>query len=305
MMADLSLGKKNSHYRSHKRAILTRNIFVYIFLTVISIIWLIPFVYLVFQSLSSIYSPSNFMPFLPTEENIANGYPVWTFDNYINLFTNDNYPFWRWYLNTFIISLVTMIIQTILVLGTSYALSRLRFKGRQGIMRLILVLGMFPGFLSTIIIYFTLQLFHLESNIFSLILIYIASSAMQYYIAKGFFDTIPKSLDEAAMIDGANKNTIFFKIIMPLSKPIIVYTLLISFTAPWGDFMTASYIAGGNPSMMTVAVGLQQMITLTQRVQMFPTFCAGGVVVAIPIMALFFWLQKYYVEGITGGAVKG
>ena len=128
---------------------------------------------------------------------------------------------------------------------------------------------------------------------------------MQYYIAKGFFDTIPKSLDEAAMIDGANKNTIFFKIIMPLSKPIIVYTLLISFTAPWGDFMTASYIAGGNPSMMTVAVGLQQMITLTQRVQMFPTFCAGGVVVAIPIMALFFWLQKYYVEGITGGAVKG
>lgn len=304
-MSNFNTSIKKNKYRSHKRAIRTRNAVIYFFLIVISIIWLIPFVYLIFQSLSSLYSPNNFMPYLPTEENIQAGYPVWTYENYVKLFTDPNYPFWRWYLNTFIIAFVTMIIQTVIVLGTSYALSRLRFTGRQGIMKLVLVLGMFPGFLSTIIIYFTLQLINLDSNIFSLILIYIASSAMQYYIAKGFFDTIPKSLDEAAMIDGANKNTIFFKIIMPLSKPIVVYTMLISFTSPWGDFMTASLIAGGNPSSMTVAVGLRQMITLTQRIALFPTFCAGGVVVAIPIMILFFFLQKYYVEGITGGAVKG
>ena len=173
-------------------------------------------------------------------------------------------------------------------------------------MKLILILGMFPGFLSMIIIYFILKLFGLSGNIYSLILIYIGGSAMQYYIAKGFFDTVPRSLDEAAMIDGANKNTIFFRVIMPLSKPIVVYTLLITFTAPWGDFMMPSYLAQGNDAARTVAVGMQKMITtLENRAEYFPVFCAGGVVVSIPIMALFFWLQKYYVEGIIGGAVKG
>ena len=193
-----------------------------------------------------------------------------------------------------------------MVLGTSYAFSRLRFSLRKPLMKLILILGMFPGFLSMIIIYFILKLFGLSGNIYSLILIYIGGSAMQYYIAKGFFDTVPRSLDEAAMIDGANKNTIFFRVIMPLSKPIVVYTLLITFTAPWGDFMMPSYLAQGNDAARTVAVGMQKMITtLENRAEYFPVFCAGGVVVSIPIMALFFWLQKYYVEGITGGAVKG
>ena len=84
---------------------------------------------------------------------------------------------------------------------------------------------------------------------------------MGYYIAKGYFDTVPKSLDEAAMIDGANKNTVFFKIILPLSKPIVVYTFLMAFVGPWGDYMQASYLAQGNPNMFNVAVGLQQMIS--------------------------------------------
>jgi arabinogalactan oligomer/maltooligosaccharide transport system permease protein len=156
-----------------------------------------------------------------------------------------------------------------------------------------------------IIIYFILKLIHLETNIYSLILINVAGSAMSYYIAKGFFDTVPKSLDEAAMIDGANKNTIFFRVIMPLSKPIVVYTLLLSFTGPWGDFMMASYLSLGRNNSMTVAVGLQQMLSLAEKQTYFGVFCAGGVLVAVPIMILFFWLQRYYVEGITGGAVKG
>ena len=209
-------------------------------------------------------------------------------------------------MNTLIISAVSCIIETVMVLGTSYAFSRLRFQMRKPLMKLILLLGMFPGFLSMLIIYFILKLIGLGGNVFSLILIYIGGSAMQYYIAKGFFDTIPKSLDEAAMIDGANKNTIFFKVIMPLSKPIIVYTLLITFTAPWGDFMLPSYLAGGTDTARTVAVGMQKMITtLETKAEYFTVFCAGGVFVSIPIMILFFWLQKYYVEGITGGAVKG
>lgn len=297
---------KQKHYSSHKRKIATRNFFVYFFLILLSIIWLVPFVYLLGQSFSSSYNPSVFIPYLPTKENIDLQRNVLTFDNYIRLFTDTKYHFGEWYLNTLIIALISSIIETILILGTSYAFSRLRFKARKPLMKLILILGMFPGFLSMMIIYFTLKLIGLNGNIYSLILIYIGGSAMQYYIAKGFFDTLPRSLDEAAMIDGASKNTIFFKVIMPLSKPIIVYTFLITFSAPWGDFMMASMLAGGNSSMMTVAVGLRNMITtLTDTQAYFPVFCAGGVVVSIPIMILFFFLQKYYVEGITGGAVKG
>ena len=297
--------KAKAHYRSHKRALHIRNFLIYTLLVIISIIWLIPFVYLIFQSLSSTYAPSYFMPYLNTPENIAAGYPIWTGANYVTLFTDTNYAFGRWYLNSLVIAIVSCAIETVMVLGTSYALSRLRFRLRKPIMKLMLILGMFPGFLSMIIIYFILKLMNLTGNIFSLILIYCAGSAMQYYIAKGFFDTIPRSLDEAAMIDGADKNTVFFKAVMPLSKPIVVYTILITFTSPWGDFMMASYLAQGKNELMTVAVGLQQMLSLANKTTYFGTFCAGGVFVAVPIMVLFFWLQKYYVEGITGGAVKG
>lgn len=296
--------KKN--YRSHKRAITTRNVVVYVFLIILSIVWLIPFAYLFFQSFSSLYSNHYFIPFIPSQERIDGGYPVWTFNNYIKLFTSEYYHFGAWYRNTLIIALVSCILETILVLGTSYAFSRLRFTLRKPLMKLILILGMFPGFLGMVIIYFVLKLIGLNGNIYSLILIYIGGSAMQYYIAKGFFDTIPKSLDEAAMIDGANKNTIFFKVIMPLSKPIIVYTLLITFTAPWGDFMMPSYLSANDDTARTVAVGMQKMITtLETKTEYFTVFCAGAVVVSLPIMALFFWLQRYYVEGVTGGAVKG
>ncbi len=297
---------EKTHYRSHKRRITTRNIVIYLFLILLSIIWLVPFVYLLGQSFASTYNPSVFFPYLPTQENIDAGRSVFTFQNYVTLFTDNVYTFRVWYRNTFIIALISSVIETILILGTSYAFSRLRFKARKPLMKLILILGMFPGFLSMIIIYFILKLIGLNTSIYSLVLIYIGGSAMQYYIAKGFFDTLPRALDEAAMIDGANKNTIFFKVIMPLSKPIVVYTFLITFVAPWGDFMMASILAGGNQSMWTVAVGLRTMITtLTDQQKYFPVFCAGGVVTSIPIMALFFWLQKYYVEGVTGGAVKG
>jgi arabinogalactan oligomer/maltooligosaccharide transport system permease protein len=300
-MTALTQANARKGYRSHKRAVVTRNVIIYIFLIIMSVIWLIPFLYLIGQSFASSYAPSYFFPV----QNPAAGQPGWTFNNYVRLFTDKTMPFWKWYLNTLAIAIITTVVETVMVLGTSYAFSRLRFKLRKPLMKLILVLGMFPSFLSMIIIYFILKLGGLQQSIYSLILIYVASSAMQYYIAKGFFDTIPKSLDEAAMIDGANKNTIFFKVIMPLSKPIVVYTALIAFTAPWGDFMMASYLAGGNTSMMTVAVGMQTMLGISYISSYFNVFCAGGVFISIPIVALFFWLQKYYVEGITGGAVKG
>ncbi len=280
-----------SSMRTRKNIRLTLS---YVILIIISIFWLIPFIYLLAQSFS--VDTMNYSVFFPDE---------WTFNNYVLLFTDPAKPFWKWWLNTFIVAGVTCIIQTLITLATSYAFSRLRFKSRRFIMKTFLIIGMFPSFLTMIINYFLLDLIGLNNSIFGLVVIYCASSAMSYYIAKGFFDTVPKSLDEAAMIDGANKNTIFFKIILPLSKPIVVYTVLMAFTGPWGDFMMASYIAQGNNDLMNVAVGLQNLAQVGEVSKYFSRFCAGGVVTSIPIMILFFWLQRYYVEGVTGGAVKG
>lgn len=288
------------HFASKRFAEKSQRALIYAILTIISIVWLFPFVYLVFQSFIKTPSSSQFIP------STGN----WTFDNYKNLASSTS-PFFNWWLNNFIIAFFTAAIQTVLVLMTAYALSRLRFTGRQALMKLILILGMFPGFLGMLVIYFVLKLLGLNTSVFSLILVYTASSAMSYYIAKGFFDTIPKSLDEAVLIDGGSKNTVFWQIILPLSKPIIIYTILVSFTGPWGDFMFGNFIriAGGlQARQYTVAVGLQMLASNEIRgtgATDYGTFCAGAVLVSIPITALFFWLQRYYVEGIAGGAVKG
>lgn len=269
---------------------------IYIILTILSIVWLLPFVYLIIQSFAVKYETSAIIP------------SAWTLNNYKTLLVDPVYPFWRWYLNTLIIALVVSVLNTVLTLISAYAFSRLQFKTRKGYMKIILIIGMFPGFLGMIVTYYILKNVGLSTGVpglFGLVLVYISGCVANYYIAKGFFDTISKSLDEAAMIDGANKNTIFWKVIMPLSKPIIVYTILLAFTAPWGDYMFASVMAGGKTELFNVAVGLQQMMSKADGTTYFPVFCAAGVVVSIPIMILFFMLQSYYVEGVTGGAVKG
>ena len=138
-----------------------------------------------------------------------------------------------------------------------------------------------------------------------LIIVYCASSGMGYYVSKGFFDTIPKSLDEAARVDGATRWQVFYKVIMPLSKPIVIYTILMGFMAPWGDFMLASYLIHQNSAGMNVAVGMFEWLSKTMVNSHYTMFCAAGVVVAIPVTTVFLCLQKYYVEGVTGGAVKG
>ncbi|MDE7168497.1 MAG: sugar ABC transporter permease [Clostridia bacterium] len=268
---------------------------IYTILILISLVWLIPFFLIVILSLRGEAAGMSAGYIFPKE---------WSFKNYITLFTETQ--FLRWYGNTLLVSLVVTIFQTIIVLMTSYALSRLRFKMRKPLMNLMLILGMFPGFLSMTAVYFILDSMHF-TNVIGLILVYSASSAMQYYICKGFFDTIPKSLDEAARIDGASRHTVFFKIILPLAKPIIIYTILTAFIAPWGEYMFSSLIVGtGSMDNYTVAVGMWKWLENPQlRTAYFPVFCAAAVIVSIPITALFIWLQRYYVEGVTGGSVKG
>ena len=270
------------------------NTAAHLVLTLISIIWLIPFVCIVLQSfrMESTWQVGYVLP------------EQWGLGNYEKLFTTD---FPRWYLNTLVMALFTAVFQTVIVLCMSYTLSRFRFKGRTGLMRFMLILGLFPGMLTMIILYRVLKDLGMTqaNSVPGLILVYIASSGMGYYVSKGFFDTIPKSLDEAARIDGATRFQVLKKIILPLSKPIVIYTVLTAFMGPWGDFVFARYISFGTSAGMNVAVGLYNWLNRDQIANSYTMFCAGGVLVALPVTALFLWLQKYYVEGVTGGAVKG
>ncbi len=273
------------------------NTFVYILLIAMVIIWLFPFVAILLESFETATTGTT-KYIIPKK---------WGFDNYVALFNNTERSFGRWFLNTTIMGIFVAVFQTIFVLAMSYVLSRMRFKGRKALMNLMLILGMFPGFLTLILLYKVLSDFGLtgENSIWGLIIVYVASSGMGYYVSKGFFDTIPKSLDEAARVDGATRAQVFFKITLPMAKPIVIYTILMGFMAPWGDFILASYIAHAVDKGMNVAVGLKNMITLTNIATNYRQFCAGGVIVALPVTLLFMFLQKYYVEGVTGGAVKG
>ena len=270
------------------------NTAIHALLIIMSVIWLIPFICIVLQSFR-------------VESTGPVGYVVprqWGVGNYTKLFQTD---FPKWYMNTFIAALVTAVLQTVIVLCMSYTLSRFRFKMRQPLMRFMLILGMFPGMLSMIILYRILKDLGLtQANaVPGLILVYVASSGMGYYVSKGFFDTIPMSLDEAARVDGATRAQVLYKIILPLSKPIVIYTVLTAFMGPWGDYVFARYISFGTSAGMNVAVGLYNWLNKDQIANSYTMFCAGGVLVAVPVTILIMCLQKYYVEGVTGGAVKG
>ncbi len=290
------MAKEQKVHMQHKKL---SNGIAYAVLILISIFWLLPFVCLVLQSFRSyILEPGGMVNYLLPK--------TFSLDSYKFLFSEDC-KFFRWYGNTLIIATFVTIFQTIFILSVSYALSRMRFKGRELLMRLWLILGMFPGFLTMICLYFLLKQFGLtqEGAVPGLILIGFASSGMGYYVCKGYFDTIPKSLDEAARIDGANRAQIFTIMLIPLSKPIIIYTALVAFMAPWCDYVFASYVAFGYTDSYNVAVAMQRWVWTNDYQGYFTRFCAGGLLVAIPITILFMCLQKYYVEGVTGGAVKG
>ena len=272
------------------------NTITYIVLIVISIIWLFPFVGLVLQSFRG--ESGGMVAYLVPKE--------WSWKNYQYLFGGQS-KFLTWYGNTLTIALFVALLQTLVVICVSYALSRMRFKGRKTLMNIWLVLGMFPGFLTMICLYFLLKTLGLTESgaVPGLILISVASSGMGYYVCKGYFDTVPKALDEAAILDGATRAQILFKMIIPMSKPIIIYTALVAFMAPWCDYIFASYVAFGYESGYNVAVSMTRWVWTNDYQGFFTRFCAGGLLIAIPVTVLFMCLQKYYVEGVTGGAVKG
>ena len=269
--------KKNYHNRQK----MTRTL-IYAILIIMAVVWMFPIFWIVLTSFRN--EGGAFVPYIIPKE--------FTLSNYINLLTDAS------------VAVISCLLSTFITIAMAYALSRLRFKLRKPFLKVALVLNMFPGFMSMIAVYYILKALNLTQSLFALILVYSAGAALGFYIAKGFFDTIPMALDESAMIDGANKWQIFTKITLPLSKPIIVYTALMAFMAPWMDFIFARIIMGDKIQNYTVAIGLYTMMTRTTANALFMTFTAGCVLIAIPITLLFIYMQKYYVEGITSGSVK-
>lgn len=284
---------KKQHSMKRKKTL--TNALVYFILTALSLIWLFPIAWVVMTSfrVESMPYMSYFFP------------KGFTFDNYIQLFTDTRQFFFvRWFFNTLFVAVCSCILSTLFVLFLSYTFSRTRFQGRKSMMNLGLILNMFPGFMSMIAVYYILKGIGITQSLAALIMVYSGSAGLTYYVAKGFFDTIPKSIDEAAQMDGAIRWKIFTKITIPLSKPIIVYTVLTSFLAPWLDFIFAKVIMGDDYKNYTVAIGLWTMLQKEYIQTWYTRFTAGAVCVSIPIAILFIVMQKYYVNGLSG-SVKG
>jgi arabinogalactan oligomer/maltooligosaccharide transport system permease protein len=274
------------------------NLLVHLLLAVLALIWLLPIFWIVLTSFRA-------EPGAYTTTFLPQGY---TFDNYVKLLTDRNVlNFPQMFLNTLIISVFSCAISTTFVLSVAYSLSRMRFGFRKSYMNLAMILGLFPGFMTMIAQYFILKAMGLTEGSairIGLIVVYSACAGLGFQISKGFLDTIPRSIDEAAIMDGATKWQVFTRITLPLSKPIVIYTVMTSFMAPWVDFIFAKVLCRANSSQFTVAIGLWNMLQKEYIYQWYTCFAAGAVLISIPIAALFLYMQKFYVEGMSG-AVKG
>ena len=290
------MAKKTNGGMKAKR--ITGDIITYIFLTVMCVVWLIPFFWVIMQSFRDGIG-QYISTFLPEK---------YTFNNYIALFTDHsviNFP--RMFLNTFFIACCSCVISTFFVLAVSYCLSRVRWKMRKSYMNMGMVITLFPGFMSMIAVYFILKALGMTEGdkiYLALIICYCSGAGLGFHVMKGYMDTIPKSLDEAAMIDGCTRWQIFTKITLPLCKPMIVYQIITSFMGPWMDFIFAKVIAGAKSQYWTVSVGLFNMLEKEYVEVWFVRFCAGAVLISIPIAFLYLMTQKMYQEAMSG-AVKG
>lgn len=284
-------------YKSAKTKRFVNNTIVHVSLAILAFIWVFPIIWVVLTSFRA-EKGSYVSTFLPRS---------YTLDNYIKLFTDTsilNFP--RMFMNTLIIAIFSCLIATFYTLAVSYCLSRLKFKLRKPYMNMAMILGLFPGFMSMVAVYFILKAAGLtEGNLIrvALILCYSGGAGLGFQIAKGFFDTIPYAVDEAAILDGCTKWQVFTKVTLPLSKPIIVYTVLTAFMAPWLDFIFAKVICRANSDQYTIAIGLWKMLEKEYIDSWYTSFAAGAVLISIPIAILFLCMQKYYVDGVSG-AVK-
>ncbi|MED9905032.1 MAG: sugar ABC transporter permease [Lachnospiraceae bacterium] len=274
------------------------NSMVHILLAVLAVVWLFPIFWVIMTSFRT--DPGSYVStFFPKGYTLA---------NYAKLFNDTtvlNFP--QMFKNTFIIAIFSCLISSFMVLSVSYCMSRLRFRFRKPFMNIAMILTLFPAFMSMVAVYYILKALGLSEGAMirvALVMVYSGGAGLGFYVAKGFFDTIPKALDEAAFLDGATKWQVFTKITVPLSKPIIVYTVLTAFMAPWTDFIFAKVICRAESQYYTVAIGLWKMLEKEYINSWYTSFAAGAVLISIPIAAVFLLTQRFYADGMSG-AVKG
>lgn len=265
-------------------------VITYIVLIAVALLFIFPIAWIVLASFSktgSIYDIEGFFP------------SSFSFDSYRRLFTDTTmYDYPNWLKNTFFVATTSSLIGTVLVILTAYTISRFEFKARKSLMKGTLILSMFPGFMTMTAVYLIMVDLKLVNNLWSLVMISAAGAPMGYLVQKGYFDTIPSTIYEAARIDGAGNWRIFGSITLPLSKPIIVYTALTQFAWPWSDFILPKMLLK-NKNLWTVAVGLTSLDETE-----FTRFAAGSVFIAVPIVILYFCLSRFLVTGVSAGAVK-
>ena len=269
------------------------HVFTYSALLVMAAVFLFPCLWLILASLSKTGSLYDFKGFFPKE---------FSFQTFRDLFTDDVnglYPYGTWFLSTLYVAVGSSVLGTVLVLLTAYVMSRFRFRGRDTIKKTTLVLGMFPGFMGMTAVYIIMTQFGLIDKLGSLIFFYAATAPVGYMVQKGYFDSLPNTIFEAARLDGASELEVFMKITLPLSKPMVVYTMLTQFAWPWSDVLLPKLLLKDR-QMWTVAVGLFNLPETH-----FARFAAGSVFIAIPIVILYFSLVKNIVNGLTAGSVKG
>ena len=286
---------KSPKYRKNAKG--AADAVVYTVLALLGTLWVLPILYLLYTAFRVTPSTGIINQLFPSGLRLG-------FGNFTKLFADT--PFMLWLSNTLLVSAFSCALTTLFILMVSYALSRLRFRLRRPIMNVLLVLGMFPGFMSMIAVYFILKAMGLTNSLTALVLVYSGGAALSYYICKGFFDTLPRAMEEAAILDGASQLAVFWRITLPLAKPIVVYTVITSFIAPWCDFIFVNTIISDRDKY-TVSLGLYKMINAEKNSfnDNFTLFCAGASIVGGIIVSLFMSMQRYYVEGVTSGAVKG
>lgn len=257
----------------------------------LSIIVLVPVIWIILSSFNKGKSLST-ASFIPKELTTL---------NYKNLFRETE--FGLWFKNSLSIAVLNAFVSVVLILLTAWILSRFKFKGKKSGLLTLLVLSMFPSFLSMTAVYTLFVVLGLVNRPIALVVLY-SAGAIPYnvWLVKGYIDGIPSSLDEAAYIDGSSKLKTFRKIIVPISRPIIVYCAVSQFMMPWMDYIIPNLVLTGNENK-TVAVGLYSMISTDQDAN-FTQFAAGAVIVAIPITIMYLLFQKFLVQGIVAGASK-
>ncbi len=265
-------------------------VIVYAIVLLISFIFAFPCIWLILSSFNANGSLLTLDGFFPE---------AYSFDTFKTLFTEKvEHDYMRWFGNTLFVAGISCVISTVLVLAVSYTMSRYRFKSRKQMMKATLLLNIFPNFMNMTALFVIMTQFDLINNLWGLILLYSSGATMGFLVQKGFFDTIPSTIYDAATLDGATDLRVFVSITLPLSKPMIVYTALTSFVWPWSDFMLPKLLLP-DKSQWTVAIGLNWLDE-----SKFSIFAAGSVFIAVPIVALYIALSGYLIQGGAAGAVK-